>query len=400
MTVEEERQTKKRKIESFIPLEIIYEISKYIDYIIDFLHLTQINKYYFENLLIKENEIVNEIFKSIFKAMNFRPKPTTTFPNYLFDKFQSLSLYKMDDFKKLKKFTNLKTLRTWKIPNDYIFDNLLKLEEIYIYDRELNNNSLSKLTHLKKLSLQDSKFKISVSGYDYLFLRPGVGSNFLPNLTNLEYLDIISEWINGEDFKNLTKLKHLKILHCNIDDVIENEAYLKNVKRLSLQYYEITDLKQFTNLVKLDISFTRDNDHFNSECFLHLINLEKLNMKRSDTKKIKDEHFINLKKLEHLNISYCKGITGECFKYLTHLKTLFAEKSEVKEEYLEHLQNIKKLYLTHCNQILKGEFLLNMNRLNELEVGHLILINRVEIEKIKKRIEKGELLKEIINKRK
>ncbi|KAL9645755.1 hypothetical protein ABK040_003487 [Willaertia magna] len=368
--------------------------------------------------------------------MNFHPKPTPTFPNYLFDKFQSLSVwFNMDDFAILKKFTNLKTIHTWKIPNNYIFDNLLKLEEIYIYDSELNNKSLSKLTQLRKLSLQDSKFNAdliddeiislninqlkhlqiltvaTVRDSDYLkelinlkkliispFKKTFLDSSNLKNLTNLEYLDFNGR-INDEDFKNLTKLKYLKIqgsfsgklidylpsleeLYCNFKKIKNNNSYLKNVKRLSLQCCELTDLKQFTNLVKLDISFTCDSDHFNGECFLHLINLEKLNMKRSDTKKIKDEHFINLKKLEHLNISYCKGITGECFKYLTQLKILFAEKSEVKEEYLEHLQNI-------FNSLL-----------NELEVGEDILIFRVEIEKTKKRIEKGELLKEIIKEKK
>ncbi|KAL9645767.1 hypothetical protein ABK040_003499 [Willaertia magna] len=392
--------------------------------------------------------------------MDFYPKPTTTFPNYLFNIFESFSVQKsIDDFTILKQFTNLKTIHALQIPNDYIFDNLPKLEKLYIKDSQLNKNCLSKLTQLKKLSLRYCKFNedlslpnhlnnlkldnyaendylifcnmnqlkhlenltVTVCKKDYLkeltnlkklkiHIEKSVDSSFLRNLTNLEYLNITSERILDQDFKNLTKLKYLKIkgffsgqlidylpsleeLHCNFNK-IENDAYLKNVERLSLVgRYEPIDLKQFTNLVSLNISSSVD---FNGECFLHLINLESLNMASCDTYKIKDEHFINLKKLKSLNISYCNGITGKCFKYLTQLKTLYAEKSEVKEEYLKYLQNIEKLYLTHCNQIVKGEFLLNMNRLNELEVGNEILIFRVEIEKIKKRIEKGELLKEII----
>ncbi|KAL9645751.1 hypothetical protein ABK040_003483 [Willaertia magna] len=510
-----ERQIKKRKIknDNFIPLEIIYEISKYIRNIKDFLHLTQINKYYYENLLINENKKVNEIISIILKEMDFNVTPSKSLPHYLFDKLESVaenSLAYKKELEMLTKFTNLKILHFSDLSEDYTFKYLPKLEELNIVGGQLKKDSFLNLKHIKKLLLHScdinnsdldnclqnftnltelkiincenhEKFtgkclqklnqlknlnimfsliedenlknltnltKLNISNCDnikgtcfkYLknleFLKAHgtnvkhlneltklkklkispisfdgeTNTSFLKNMTNLEYLEIVVEECDDEDFKNLTKLKYLNLegsglsgkfinyltsleeLQCCVSG-IEDDSCLKNVKRLILENTpELTDsyLKQFKNLVKFKLN---DIDNINGDCFLDLINLEKLDI--AGTTKIKDEHLINLKKLKSLCISDSTTVTGECFKHFTQLKKLNAATSKVKEEYLECLTRLEKLELTLCPQIENGKFLLNMNGLKDLFIGEDISLLGREIEKLKKRIENGELLKNI-----
>ncbi|KAL9645104.1 hypothetical protein ABK040_004595 [Willaertia magna] len=90
------------------------------------------------------------------------------------------------------------------------------------------------------------------------------------------------------------------------------------------------------------------------------------------------------------------NITGECLLYLNHLKTLDIERTNVKEEYLMNLLKLNYLNIKDCPNIIKGKFLLNMKKINQIGVSNYLFESDNSINALKQKIENGKTLKEII----
>ncbi|KAL9651886.1 hypothetical protein ABK040_000232 [Willaertia magna] len=82
---------------------------------------------------------------------------------------------------------------------------------------------------------------------------------------------------------------------------------------------------------------------------------------------INGECFLTLKNLQDLDICYCHNIK---FKYLSNLKKLInlnVRESGIKDKDLTELNNMKYLNVKYCSELVSGKFLLDMNKLTQLE---------------------------------
>ncbi|KAL9651935.1 hypothetical protein ABK040_000278 [Willaertia magna] len=149
-----ERNIKKRKVEYFLSQDVLYEIILFIDSFNDFISLSQVNKYFYNSLFVKENEILNYMIKQF----NIKIKLNNELlPNYLFkinylrvellneyNKFTRVKQFIENDFNLLNKFKNLKYLEISNVyfsptvkNHNYIFPKLDNLEELKLHNCDL-----------------------------------------------------------------------------------------------------------------------------------------------------------------------------------------------------------------------------------------------------------------------
>ncbi|KAL9656416.1 hypothetical protein ABK040_005181 [Willaertia magna] len=400
----EERKVKKRKLNNFIlPIEIVYEILLYLDETIDFISFSQINKYFYENLLIVDNIALNEIFKNndIYLLDNL--------PHYLF-KLPYLFVQENDNnnFNLLLKFYNLKKLIITGITDEqyFIFPKLEKLEELEIFFCDLSKNVFTNLHNLKKLEIDNScslldddlNFNnlinlkkltfscnkligdslqnlmnlesltiVNVKNINVLnslinLKELTIGDidecSFLQKLTNLEKLNIKSESLKDKDLIHLKKLKFLQFdtaingycltqlpnleeVTCSLENV-ENLNTLKAIKRLRLLNLSWKTSKTFTdNDLKQLPNIVELTLRWNKTISEGALK-ELVNLEKlniSYNNNFKDKDLINLKKLKYLNISNCENINGKCLQYFTELKEIDITGTNIKQEYLQKLKD-------------------------------------------------------------
>ncbi|KAL9653150.1 hypothetical protein ABK040_006366 [Willaertia magna] len=342
----EQFKSRLEEYKRFISFEILYEIAKYFDNINDFINLLRMNKFYYNNLLLSEdNEMFNKLFNKIMTCndnneYNNEFNLQQNLPNYLFNKLENI-IISLNNLQTINKFKNLKSLTI----NSYSSrEDLQKLQFI-----QQNNLFFNTFINIKE-TLQSLTFH----SFD-------CKDEDLINLTNLTKLEIncgFSSIFTGKCLKNLKQLKSLQIF--NNDSVIDEYLMdLTNLKELIIgNCKKITEicLQNKFKLERLAITILEPTTHFyeaiqkltnlkylattiDSHYIKSLINLEQLII----TGNLKDEDFYNLKKLKYLYIKYNSVLNGNCFKYLTNLEELRFALKNVKN--LNYLKNIKKLYI-------------------------------------------------------
>ncbi|KAL9644633.1 hypothetical protein ABK040_015372 [Willaertia magna] len=392
-------------------VDIISEISKYIDNITDYFNLALINKDIF-NLIMKENLYsLNELFKR--KEI----KIIKEIPNYLYNNLHYLNIDNSNDINSLQNCIKLKSLSVNCCNiNDNVLQNMVDLEEIGLYNcKDITGVYFNNFTKLKSLELK------LINIYD----------KYLMNLQNLNKLSLVNcKYINGLFFKNLKQLTTLHINNCNNIDK-HNFSYLINLKELhildennvncnflqyffNLEYLEMycnefkdDDFKNLSNLKTL-ILFGSSNN-FIGNCFVVLKKLETINIESSisnlETKNLnyltnlyslkyfeplKIKYLNNLTKLQYLNAplydnfkknynlqfpnvtelnvftNNYNSFLGKCLIFFPNLKKLNIPYTRAKEKYLFNLTSIVELNIAQCYNIDFGEFLLTLNNLQYL----------------------------------
>ncbi|KAL9643355.1 hypothetical protein ABK040_014809 [Willaertia magna] len=404
-------------MEHFLTVDILSIIAEYLDNVKDFIHLFQINKFVYNNILNNNGTVLrNKIFKNVIIYLNER------LPNYLFQ-LQNLNIEQQEEndinnFNLLNKFNYLKYLEIENLPENFIFPNLPLLEELIItksnlqentlinlqhqlknldlYECTSNDNCLNYLNNLQKLKLWDcqgvsgkclknfkqltkleiychennhyTKYISDLTNLKYLTLDKSnslTNTNFLQKLINLEYLSIFIENVVSENcFTNLINLKELDVSNSTCNFTGKCLLNLTNLERLYVQSTNVKDeyLKNLKNLKEVNFGYCYE---ITGECLLYLNNLEDLYISNNDN--LKDEYFKNLNNLKFLNIYHCNGLNGEFLKYLPKLKEFHFRQLNISDEYLKRLKNLKRLSLIQCPNI-TGEFLLNLINLKYLYV--------------------------------
>ncbi|KAL9653392.1 hypothetical protein ABK040_002028 [Willaertia magna] len=390
-------------MEHFLSTDVLFLISKYLDDIKDYLHLLQINKFVYHNVL-NNNEIVlrNELFKKKLKTLS------TNLPKYLF-RIETLNLKKSKNINLLNNFQYLKSLKISKLPNDFVFnDNLLNLEKLNVKDCCLQSNTLSNLKQLKTLILRDCNLnddcikelknltKLCIwtpknrIASECLQNFPNLTTlktlfcfsdkNYLKNVENLQYLKTLFIWEENNIIKNTNFVKnliHLQNLTLNVEEIVECDLYsLQNLRNLSI-FGEGTLDKCFNYLKNLE-ELQCDLETIVNSNNVH--NLKNLNI-RSVPHNIVDEE---LKRFTNLVEFSCHRyqFTG---KYLTNnlnLTKLRVSCSQVKEEYLMNLKKLKLLDISNCKHV-TGDCLREMIHLEELRISGLKNITDTHLEKLR-----------------
>ncbi|KAL9641901.1 hypothetical protein ABK040_000839 [Willaertia magna] len=406
-----ERNIKKRKVEYFLSQDELYEIILFIDNLKDFISLSKVNKYFYNTLFIKQNEILNYIIKQFKICIELNNK----LPNYLFKiNYLRVSRYNIN---LLNKFKNLKYLEISNLyfsptikKHEYIFPKFEKLIELKLHNCELPVDNIPFLSNLQKLELNNSSIGVNkitnlesfINLTELQIVNSNIVENSLQNLKNLEKLELIFRDVlqYDVDFSNLKNLKNLNIqgiinnfnklpnleeLTCCLKN-ISNFNNLKHIKRLKITNLKKTkaitdkDLMELPNIVELDLHYNKD---INGECLLKLTNLEKLNISYT---KIADEHLINLQKLKYLKASHCHYFTGECLLKLVNLEYLdIYSNKKVKDGHFKNLKKLTYLHLKRCTGI-SGKCFKYLPALQEIEGTEESGIEAKFLQKLKNRI--------------
>ncbi|KAL9658015.1 hypothetical protein ABK040_012255 [Willaertia magna] len=385
-------------------LDILCEISKYFNNIIDYLNLSKINKFCYNNLLAIT---INTEIDKIWNNLEFELK--------LSDKISDELYENNDDLENI----NLKLeLLSKNIPN-YIYNNVRKLN---IELNEYTNYLLYKFNKIKYLKVKEFNSKYNFNELPFLktlIIKNGcLQKNSLLKLKKLKCLELNYNYIQDDFFNELINLTSLKLNNCNRTFTGNCLQYLKKLKTLHVTGSKVTDdnLKQSINLTDLNIEccyevngtclqYLQNLETLNVECCENLISLQNIgklnNLKTLNVSNLggkdksflnslpnlenlfisccyKDEDFYNLKNLKCLTI-YDSQLNGNCLQYLNNLEKLICELNVFKD--LNYLQNIKQLfidgiqkYLTDKDlQNLKNTISLNLNSDNENITGECLL---------------------------
>ncbi|KAL9648968.1 hypothetical protein ABK040_008348 [Willaertia magna] len=437
---------------TILPIDILYEISKFIDNIRDYYYLALTNKYFYNNMFLQnENNLFLNILNEIFK--NIRISLKNNLPNFIF-KLETISTFK-NNLELLNNFINLKNLYIIFLSKNCTL-NLNKLEYLNVNYGIFHKNTLNlkKLKVLKISHIQNAesclnelnslqKLKISSTPQfkgDCLKNFKDLKELNLTNLPNLEE-DNFNELkqlttlklyhcpnITGNFLQNLKDLQNLKIIDCNkFENTLQNIGPLINLKKLTIKTYNTNSnfIKNLINLeyLKIQAKDLQDTDFYNlnnlqylsiegigsvGDCFKYLNNLQTLKCdlelikNLNDIKHIKKLYILSMPKniidkdlLQFTNIIqlYCHSdILGDCFSYLNKLqKLIIINNTNITDNHLEHLVNIEMLKIDNCPNIVNGKFLLTMKNLKKFKVG----FKSIKIEKAKEQIVKGFTLKNI-----
>ncbi|KAL9641726.1 hypothetical protein ABK040_007403 [Willaertia magna] len=371
--------------------DILFEICKYFNNFKDVISFAQINKYYYDNLLLNNN-FLNKIFINIkLKLCN-----ELILPNYLFERLEKLILKSDSDLTILFKFKNLKSLTVKNLQNTQLSLLPNTLQKLKLKQTNLNTNNLSHLSQqLKSLQFFDycdvkdeylkdfiNLQKLTIS---YIF---SVTCDCLIYLNNLQELNAESILIKDEHLQNLMNLKKLNIelhvynnvnlkdeylINCKMLQVLNVNgcdnlfgSFLQNLQNLNSLYMSNTNIEErylnnLNNLTKLNIFNCKQ---ISGKCLLKLINLKILSCNN-----IKDEYLVNLINLQHLFIVGCQVITGKCLLTLQNLVKLDADHTNIKDDYFVNLKKLKTLNISHC-KLFEGYGLKNLTNLEELIADH------------------------------
>ncbi|KAL9648821.1 hypothetical protein ABK040_003753 [Willaertia magna] len=402
---EEERELKRRKKELIFSEDILFEITKYIDTLKDFISLSSVNKF-FRNYLLKNKLPLNEILKRNEISLK------NNLPNYLFKiEYLNLKQFENHNFNLLNEFKEIKSLFVWSLPNNFLF-NFRKIKELYIYKTNINKsllnlsselinltigdcqivkeinfekftklnslnlfecfnipeNCLKNLNQLKKLTVYDNysitdDFLNGLINLEEFYIK---GCSFtgiyLQNFKNLKILDITDSNINDEALLNLNNLKELKLYNCRniLGNCLQN---LIKLEKLILQTCSAMKninqyLNNLTNLKYLKIYFCSSDEFLTSNSLQNLTNLEYLEIRG---KEFYDKDFCNLTKLKTLKITKPftffdqeKNLTGSFLPYLTNLEILDCN-FIVEEKYCKNLKHLKTLSLLKIDNVISED---------------------------------------------
>ncbi|KAL9648757.1 hypothetical protein ABK040_003693 [Willaertia magna] len=323
-------------IYNYFSFDILFEISKFIEKIEDFLNFAATNKSIYENLILYNNQLaLNEIFKHNKITILSNKK----YPKYLFtieNLFMSNSSRIVSNLEIIKKFKNLKRLSI-----GYGSDSL--------YEYQCSEKTLKTFLNLEELYISGGSLNES-------FLE----------LKKLKILHISSNArVRDESLKELVNLTELKIHHCK---QITGNCFqsLKKLKKIDFTSSRMIQDKYLTNLDNLTDLTLYSGYNITGECLQTLQNLMYLNINYCYD--VHDNFLKNLKKLKKLDITNCRNVTGECLQYLPKLEELNVSGEHIKSEYLNYLQNCNKLYLYAPGELLTEETLQQFTHLISLNI--------------------------------
>ncbi|KAL9650921.1 hypothetical protein ABK040_015024 [Willaertia magna] len=319
-------------MEHFLTPDILLIIGEYIDNVKDYIHLFQINKLVYNNILNNGQVVLrNNIFK---KDVNLCLNEKL--PTYLFQ-LQNLNTQtenEMNNFNLLNKFKYLKYLEIQNLPENFIFSNLPLLEELIIDESNLQENTLFNLQQtLTSLQLYSCKLNDNCL-------------NYLNNLQELKLTDC--KELSGECLQNFKQLTKLDVNCFDNDNFTKYISDLINLTNLTIHkaepQYNSNFLQKLINLKDLSI-ILKDIYDFK--------NLTKLKTEDISGNILSENCFKNLINLKELNVANCTNFTGKCLLNLINLEILNVRTTNVKDEYFKNLKNLKQVdfninYLLIC----------------------------------------------------
>ncbi|KAL9656391.1 hypothetical protein ABK040_005157 [Willaertia magna] len=382
---------KKRKMECsrdynlYLSPDILFEITKYCNSVKDYLNLSKVNKHFYESLMIKEENNLNNLFsKKEIMLKNYLPS-SLFYLNNLNICFCNEEIFNTGF---LTMFTKLKNLN---------ISTLNHFDELQIED--LQN------TNLEKLEISNF-YKINGSGFKYLnnlkclniSKMLNIDENTFKELPNLNIIELKISYniVIGEWIKNFTKLKILKLQNIqfinneeqfigtliNLEEIDLNNCtflnsfrFLQNLINLKIitisnnnfdKGVSITD-EDIVNLKDLrKITFTTNvySNNIIGTSFINLTNLEELNGNFNNLNEENLKYLINLKRLDLYNYNF---LNGASFKYLKNLETLYCD-SEFNENYLLDLPSLTFLDISF-NEKFTGQYTFNLNNLRDLRAS-------------------------------
>jgi Leucine-rich repeat (LRR) protein len=209
-------------------------------------------------------------------------------------------------------------------------------------------------------------------------------------LINVTKLDLHLNDISQVEFKSFIDLNSLKNLNLDSNQIstLKNVQFNSNLEVISLRFNLLSNLNEInsSSLKYLNVSNNRLQEINSKKTFLP--NLEYLDLSQNRLISIKNESFLNMNKLKHLNLSYNKlDLESEFnnisyFHGLSHLITLDLSFNEIKYldsnrtfQYLNSLKylNLSNNRLNSLNAYVFG-FLYNLSDLN-LASNNLTFLN-------------------------
>ncbi|MBN1796936.1 MAG: peptidylprolyl isomerase [Spirochaetales bacterium] len=296
--------------------------------------------------------------------------------NLLYLSLENANL-KNKDLEHVKDLTGLKLLslkEVYDINSDGIkhLKDLINLEYLDVSNTDLTNEGLQYFASMKKLK--------------YLDLRDthvsGIGLKHIKDLKELRYLDLSETRVSNaglEYVSNLTDLETLVLILCKNfnDNGIKHLARLKKLKYLYLDYNDVTDngmtfLKELKNLEALRISRLE----VTAESLKHIKDTEKLRVLNIEDIKIKPkdlDYLKSMKNLEKLYLEYTgiddRGIEiiAQWFKNLTVLDLSHTNITDKSLEIISRLQELREIYISRTNVTNEGiKYLAHLKKLNML----------------------------------
>ncbi|KAL9641631.1 hypothetical protein ABK040_001906 [Willaertia magna] len=379
-------------MEPFHSIDILSEIIKYLDDILDYINFAQTNKYIYEILLLQNSEyiIVNEHLNYLFKKSNL--SLNIELPNYLFKiKYLNVEKDNNNNFNLLNNFKNLTSLTINKLPEDFILIDLPKLENLNITNTFVQNNTFLNLQQLKTLKLKDSYFPqccfdglknlIELKIINFKNTKEEISNRIcFKNLLNLQKLYVNTNNTFIYNLGEATKLKELTLLNVFVDCLFLQK--LINLEKLKIGVnFKHEDILNLTKLRKLKIP---KNKYVNTN-FIKLISLEELEcsdvVNVNDVKNIKKLKLIQIRYIGDnyltqfnginfvkIGLYYCDIFFEKTFVILKNLKKLKLCKCDIlNEDYFSYLNNLKSLKIKNCDKI-TGKCLLFLNQLQKLHI--------------------------------
>jgi internalin A len=284
---------------------------------------------------------------------------------------------KNKDLEHLKDLTGLKLLslnEVYDTDSDGIknIKDLINLEYLDVSYTDLTNEGVQYLGSMKKLK--------------YLDLRDthvsGIGLKYIENLKELRYLDLSETRVSNTGLAyvaNLTNLEKLVLILCENfnDNGMKHLARLKKLKYLYLDYNDVTDkgmtfLKELKNLEALRISrldvTAASLKHIKDMEKLRVLNIEDIKIKPKDLDYLK-----SMKNLEELYLEYTgiddRGIEiiAQWFKNLIALDLSHTNITDKSLEIISRLHELRELNISRTNVTNEGiRHLAHLKKLNML----------------------------------
>ncbi|KAL9656784.1 hypothetical protein ABK040_004321 [Willaertia magna] len=304
-------------------------------------------------------------------------------------------------FKELNELKHLNINYCYNVKEDFL-NNLNNLESLNIIEcKNIFGHCLQNLQQLQTLNIKvHSVTQLNIlihlknlKNLHIVFIKDKNTETtiFLLNLINLEklYLKSFKDFIfRDEDFYNLKNLKFLKIVtkKNNLSKFTgKYTQYCTKLEKISCNVsFEVKYLDYLTNIKFLNLQNIKENIYFN-KAFSQFKKLEKLKLSS------KFEIIINNDPTDLQLFTNLKHLT------LQKLINLNVSELDIEDKDLMELNNIQYLNVTYCPKLVSGTFLLNMNKLIHLVCLEDEDLNKIEIDKVKNEIKKGNTLVQAVN---
>jgi insulin-like growth factor-binding protein complex acid labile subunit len=294
--------------------------------------------------------------------------------------------------------TNLEILNLYQNSIETIesipFNTLRSLKMLHLFSNKIKEIKFGHFIHLQKLEelrLEkneigsfDANTFIGLEGLVYLDLSANkiktLKNEVFHGLINVTKLDLHLNDINQVEIKTFIDLNSLKYLNLDSNQIstLKNVQFYSNLEVISLRFNLLTNLNEInsSSLKYLNVSNNRLQEIDFKKTFLP--NLEYLDLSQNRLISIKNESFLNMNQLKHLNLSYNKLDLESEFNNISYfhgqslLETLDLSFNEIK--YLnsnltfQYLNSLKYLNLSNnrLNSLnaYRFRFLYNLSDLN------------------------------------